>query len=164
MAFRRYRMKPGEIGPSRRVTYMSIQNMALLGTPSVVISIGGKYDSWPTFKVEHKEVLRLNFGISSNTFDPHFDEAMAKQVVELMERWPAEDIMIHCGEGRIRSSSLARGIEYFSQGDIMVDVDHPLCSRHMNQEDRQIVRTMGLYEHTPSTDKESEDAQSGNVQ
>jgi len=164
MAFRHFRKKPGSAGPSRRTTYMSAANIEALGTPSVVISIGSKYDNRPKFKVEHKEVLRLHFGISSNTYEPHFDEGMAKQIAELIERWPTEDIIIHCGEGRIRSSSIARGIEYFSKGDILVDVDHPLCSRHMHQEDRQIVRTMGLYEHVSSTDKESEDADPGNVQ
>ena len=165
MAFRHFRKKPGsKIGPDRTVTYMSAENVQAVGTPSVIISIGSKYDNRPTFKVEHKEVLRLHFGISTNTFEPHFDEAMAKQIVELIDRWPDNDIIVHCGEGRIRSSSIARGIEYYSKGEIRVDVDHPLCSRHMHQEDRQILRTMGLYVHTPSTDKESEHADPGNVQ
>jgi len=95
-----------------KVAWVPKEAAKKITVPTNVISIRGPYDSYPTFAVKHKRVLSLSF----NPFDTHqsesmkekeFTPALCREVFAFMESCQGEDILVHCGEGRIRSPAVA---------------------------------------------------------
>lgn len=111
----------------RSVTFLPKDKASELKAPSNIISISDP-GRFVDFACEHKRLLRLNFypndfgDIKTNIPT----EQTAQQIIEFVESCEGEDIIVHCGEGRVRSAAIALFIE--RDMDYELDLEFPGCT------------------------------------
>lgn len=93
---------PGSIG------FCSKQIATELTTPTNVISIRFENDSWPTFAVGHNRLLSVVLPLLER--GESIDPEVCEQIYQFARECHEETIVVHCGEGRIRSPAVATAI------------------------------------------------------
>lgn len=99
-----------------------------LKAPINLIAIYGPYDCPLEFKPKHN-LLRLQFanhyeGMSELMAQKMISEEQIQKIIDFVKACKGEDIVVHCGEGRIRSPALAQFIEYMTmEGFVLEDSD-----------------------------------------
>lgn len=130
------------------VTFLPKEVARNLKEAANVISVRGVHDSKLDFKVKHNRLLELFF----NPFDcgskPEQECTLeiCDQIIDFVKECGKEDIIVHCGEGRIRSPAIAEAIEYISHELYETDA-HYLTSKAFEgglkstaSADRQLTR------------------------
>lgn len=91
-----------------KVTWVPRDYAVKIKEPLNIISISGMYDNTPAFAVPPKNLLSLRFNPFGCGMDTHLaDGETCRKIFAFMETCKGEDILVHCGEGRIRSPAVA---------------------------------------------------------
>jgi hypothetical protein len=93
---------PGTIGWCSRETIQGLM------VSTNVISIGFDYQVTPAFPVTHKRVLRVSLPVLER--GDILDQGVAKAIYDFVIACGQENIVVHCGEGRIRSPAVVNAI------------------------------------------------------
>lgn len=121
----------------REVTFLPKQAAGALTKPANVISICSP-NEYQEFACEHKRLLRLSFYPNDYGDLKHNipTEETAKKIIDFVESCEGEDIIVHCGEGRIRSAAVACFLERDMEYDI--DFEFPGCNGSVTQRSRNL--------------------------
>lgn len=105
-----------------------------------IISIRGRHDSHAQL---HNDVakLYLSFGTTGDEFNKTFDREDYNAIVEFILAHPDKHFVVHCGEGRMRSSAIAMGIENMQEVDLKLRKDFPGCIGSTASMDRGLYRS-----------------------
>jgi len=107
-----------------KVSFLPQQVASGMSVPVNMISLNSPND-FTRFAVEHKRLLTLSF--YPNDYQDMGDkgptEETAKAIVDFIDSCNGEDIVVHCGEGRIRSAAVAKFI--YRDFDYDLDWDAP---------------------------------------
>lgn len=150
-----------------KVTFLPASVALGLLEPANIISIRGPYDSFPEFVTQPKKLLQLTFipfGIACNEQqkEKEFSTDQCRQVVEFVESVRGEDIIVHCGEGRMRSPSIALFIEYmYGREDDAYELDtkFPGCIKSVEGRDRELFFKLLDYWNERQEERELEVSQ-----
>lgn len=100
-------------------------------TPVNLISINDPYGSWAEFSVKHN-LLKLGFinhysGIQEHSFQHLIQDEDIQRVMDfatpLLEK--GEEIVVHCGEGSVRSPAIAHFIHHMAEYVAMAPAYNP---------------------------------------
>lgn len=135
-----------------KVTYLPGKVASKLTTKTNVIAIRSPYDAGLQYAAKHN-MLSLSFFNNCDSLSEQQRERMlssdqAQQIIDFVKKCAEakEDIVVHCGEGRIRSPAVACFIEYMTSDDMrhgdgdkayMVSTKMPGCigsDRHMDRD------------------------------
>lgn len=107
-----------------KVSFLPQKVASEMAVPVNMISLNSPND-FTRFAVEHKRLLTLSF--YPNDYQDMGDkgptEETAKAIVDFIDSCNGEDIVVHCGEGRIRSAAVAEFIQ--RDFDYRLDYDAP---------------------------------------
>jgi predicted protein tyrosine phosphatase len=121
----------------RQVTFLPKQAAGALTQPANVISICSPGE-FQKFACEHKRLLRLSF--YPNDFgDLKYNiptEETAKQIIDFVESCQGENIIVHCGEGSVRSTAVACFMD--CDMDYKLDYKFPGCKRSISNRSRNL--------------------------
>ncbi|MDU8351109.1 hypothetical protein RYA05_04265 [Pseudomonas syringae pv. actinidiae] len=138
----------------REVTFLPKQVAGALTEPANVISICSP-NEFQKFACEHKRLLRLSFYPNDFGDLKHNipTEETAKQIIDFVESCEGEDIIVHCGEGRIRSSAVACFIDRDMGYDL--DICFPGCNGSVSSRSRNLYMLLrreyaSRYPRTPA--------------
>lgn len=115
----------------RTVTWLSKLWAGEVKKPTVIISIGDKGESLPTFKCDPIDLLRLEFDDVDQDLGPEyrmFDWHDARKILEFEHRYKDHDIMVHCAAGISRSPAVALFLADHT-GRIL-DISSPCSGKH----------------------------------
>lgn len=121
------------------VTFVPRDVAISLKTQTNVISVISKADVVPVFKVKPKRlhVMRVDAfgGARLSAYD-------VRQLVKFLNSCEEEDVVVHCGEGKIRSPAVAMAVTRLS--DRALNLDYPGCVGTTNTADdstfKRIIR------------------------
>lgn len=142
----------------RQVTFLPKQAAGALTQPANVISICSP-NEYQKFACEHKRLLRLSFYPNDFGDLKHNipTEETARQIIDFVNSCEGEDIIVHCGEGRIRSTAVACFMN--RDMDYELDVAFPGCNGSVSSRSRNLYMLLrreyaSLYPRTPSAPSE----------
>ena len=146
----------------RNVHFIPKQAAVALKKPSRVIAISSRYDSFLTYGADHKQLLRLSFDPSNIRPQPgmqdyRITEDQCHQIIDflIVAMQHDEDIIVHCGEGRIRSPAVAQALEYIANSIndnclYSMSLEHPDCIGSDAMMDRDLYfKIRSVYEQDP---------------
>jgi len=142
----------------QQVTFLPVLVAKKLRKPTNVISIISPYDPQPQFEVEHKRLLRLSFfpfgvKLSEQMKDCRLTPEITQQIVDFAEKCKGEEIIVHCGEGRVRSPAVAMFIESLYEGQEdgwYLALKYPGCLGHTAGMDRELRRALNAWRQPPT--------------
>lgn len=127
----------------RFVTFMGRSSAEEVTDRNVaIISISGKYDSNANISNDVPKLF-MSFGTTGNDFDKQFDEVDYKAIMTFVDSHPDKNIIVHCGEGRMRSVAIAMGLEHAY--DMRLKRDYPGCPGSCGMMDKGIYRAFVGY-------------------
>lgn len=104
-----------------KVYYVPKKLAQSIRTPVHMISINDPYGSWAEFNVNHN-MLKLGFinhysGIQEHSLQHLIQEEQIQRIMDFVAPIMAkgEDIIVHCGEGSVRSPAIAQFIHHISE-------------------------------------------------
>lgn len=109
-----------------KVTFLPKDAVTKIKVPSNIISINSP-NEFTSFPFKHKRLLSLSFypnDFGDLTYNIPTEET-AKQIIDFIESCDGEDIVVHCGEGSVRSAAVACFME--RDMDYEIDFEFPGC-------------------------------------
>jgi predicted protein tyrosine phosphatase len=121
-----------------QVTFLPKDVASALTVPTNMISINSP-NSYTQFACEHKRLLVLSFYPNDFGDLTHNipTEETAKEIIDFIESCNGEDVVVHCGEGSIRSSAVALFMER--------DMDYELDTEFKGCKGSTANRSRNLY-------------------
>lgn len=120
-----------------KVTFLPGEVAGAIVEPSNVISINSPGHS-QSFSCNHKRLLSLSFYPNDRGNLTHNIPTVetARKIIDFVESCDGEDVIVHCGEGRVRSAAvamfIARDMKY------KLDMEFPGCLGHTASRSRDL--------------------------